>query len=38
MCDNPSVYLVTMEAYIKFGKVMTISPQDIDRKRNFVVN
>ena len=35
MCDNPNVNLVNMNAYIKFGEILSISSQDIERKRNF---
>ena len=34
-CNNPNVDLVNMNAYIKFGELMTICSQDIKRKRNF---
>ena len=37
MCDNPSVDLVNMNAYIKYGE-KNASSQDIERKRNFGVN
>ena len=38
MCNNPNVDLVNMNAYIKFGKKMLVSPQDFERKRNFGIN
>ena len=31
-CDNPNVDLVIMNAYIKFGEILSISSQDIERK------
>ena len=34
-CNNPKLDLVNMNAYIKFGKKMPVSSQDIERKRNF---
>ena len=37
-CDNPNVDLVNMNAYIKFGELMTICSQDIERKRIFCAN
>ena len=38
MCDNPKVDLGNMNAYIKFGEILSISSQDIEWKRNFEVN
>ena len=43
MCNDPSVDLVNMNAYMKFGeKLMLISisicSQDIERSRNFSVH
>ena len=38
MCSNPNVDLVNMNAYIKFGDLMSICSQDIERKRNFGIN
>ena len=35
LCDNPNVDLVNMNAYIKFGEILSISSQDIERKCNF---
>ena len=37
MCDNPKLDLVNMNAYIKFGEILSICSQDIERKRNFGV-
>ena len=37
-CNNPKLYLVNINAYIKFGENMSSSSQDIERKRNFGVN
>ena len=36
--NNPELDLVNMNAYIKFGEKMSVSSQDIERKRNFGVN
>ena len=36
--NNLNVDPVNMNAYIKFGENMTLSSQDIERKRNFGVN
>ena len=38
MCNNPNVDLVNMKAYIKFGEILSICSQDIDRKLNLSVN
>ena len=38
MCNIPNVYLVNLNAYIKFGKILSICPQDIEKKRYFGVN
>ena len=38
MCNSPNVDLVNMNAYIKFGKILSFCSQDIERKRNFEVN
>ena len=37
-CDNPNIDLVNMNAYIKFGEILSISSQDIERKQNFGIN
>ena len=37
-CNNPIVDLVNMNAYEKFGEIMSICSQDIEGKRNFGVN
>ena len=39
-CNNPNVDLVSINAYIKFGKFLslTICSQDNEWKRNFGVN
>ena len=34
MCDNPNLDLVNMNAYIKFGEILSICSQDIEWKRN----
>ena len=38
MCNTQNVYLVNMNAYIKFGKILSICSQDIELKQNFGVN
>ena len=38
MCNNPKLDLAKMNAYIKFGEILPIGSQDIERKRNFGVN
>ena len=38
MCNNPNVDLVNMNAYTKFGEILSICSQDIERKRNFGIN
>ena len=32
MCNNPKLDLVNMNAYIKFGEILSICSQDIERK------
>ena len=32
-CNNPKLDLVNMNAYIKFGEILSISSQDIEWKR-----
>ena len=34
-CNNPKLDLVNINAYIKFGELMTVFSQDIERKLNF---
>ena len=38
MCNNPKVDLVNMNAYIKFGEILSVGPQNIEGKQNFGVN
>ena len=38
MRNNPNVDLVNMNAYIKFGKILSIFSQDIEHKQNYGVN
>ena len=38
ICDNPKQDLAKMNAYIKFGEILTIASQDIERKPNFGKN
>ena len=35
---NPELDLVNMNANIKFGEILSICSQDIDRKQNFGLN
>ena len=37
-CNNPKLDLVIMNVYFKFGEKMSVSSQDIERKRNFGLN
>ena len=37
-CNNLKLDLVNMNAYIKFGEILFIGSQDIERKRNFGLN
>ena len=37
-CNIPNVDFVDKNAYIKFGEILSICSQDIERKRNFGVN
>ena len=36
--NNPKVDLVNIDAYIKFGEILSIFSQDIEQKQNFGVN
>ena len=36
--NNPNLELVNINAHVKFGEIMSICSQDIERKRNFGVN
>ena len=38
MCNNPDVDFVNMIAYIKFGDILSICSEDIERKGNFGLN
>ena len=38
MPNNPKLDLVNMSAYIKFGKILSICSQDIERKQNSGIN
>ena len=38
MCYNPKLDLARMNAYIKFGEILLIDSQDIERKQFFGVN
>ena len=34
-CNNPRLDLVNMNAYIKFGEILSICSQYIEQKQNF---
>ena len=34
-CTNPKLDIVNINAYIKFGEILSICPQDIEKKRNY---
>ena len=36
--NNPKLDLVNDDAHTKFGRILSICSQDIERKRNFDVN
>ena len=38
MCNNLMLDLAKINAYIKFGEILPIGSQDIERKRNFGIN
>ena len=35
--NNPKLYLVNVDVHTKFGQILSIGSQDIERKRNFHV-
>ena len=37
-CNNPKLDLARMNAYIKFGEILPIGSQDMERKQTFGVN
>ena len=36
--NNPKLDLVNINAYIKFGKILSVCSQDIEWKQNFAIN
>ena len=36
--NNPNIDNVSINSYIKFGEILSICSQDIERKRNFGIN
>ena len=38
LCNIPELDLVNMNAYIKFGVILPIASQEIERQQNFGVN
>ena len=37
-CNNTKLDLAKINAYIKFGEILPIGSQDIERKQNFGIN
>ena len=37
-CNDPKLDLVNLNAYIKFGEILSIGVQGIEWKQNFAVN
>ena len=35
LCEKLCITLVNMNAYIKFGEILSICSQDIERKQNY---
>ena len=35
MCNNPNLDLVNMNAYIKFGEILSFCSQDIEKKQKY---
>ena len=38
ICNNPKLDFVNINAHIKFGEILSICYQDIERKQNFERN
>ena len=38
LCNNHDIDVVNMIAQIKFGEILSISSQGIERKQNFSIN
>ena len=38
MLYNPNLDLINVNVYVKFGKILTIGSQDIERKQNSDIN
>ena len=38
MAYNPNLDTINVNVYTKFGKILSIGSQDIERKRNFEIN
>ena len=36
--NNPKLDVVNVDVYTKFGQILSIRSQDIERKRNYAVN
>ena len=36
--NNPKLDVVNVDVYTKFGRILSIRSQDIERKRNYAVN
>ena len=37
-CTDPKIDVVNINAYLKFGEILSIYSQDIERKQTFGVN
>ena len=38
MCNNHNLDRIKMNAYIKFGEILSLCSQDIERNRNLIMN
>ena len=36
--SNPNIYLINIYTFTKFGKILSICPQDIAQKQNSIAN
>ena len=36
--SNPNIYLINIYTFTKFGEILSICPQDIAQKQNYVAN
>ena len=35
MCNNPNLYFVNINAYTKFGEILSVCSKDIERKQYY---